>query len=174
MTVEPLVVMGRIGTPYGIRGWVNILTYSEQIDTLLDFRIWWVGQDDAATGQVAIEQVVIEAKRHGSGLVAALDGVADRDQAAALKGKTVAIPRNALPAPRDGEHYWSDLIGLEVVNEQREVLGCSTAILSSGAQNILQIRDADGRERLVPYVDVYVKSVDMASKRITVDWAADW
>lgn len=116
---------------------------------------------------------------HGGDVVAQLAGVVGRDAAEALKGATVSIPRSMFPTLPDGEFYWSDLIGLDVQNLQGEALGQVTDLMHNGAQSILRITPpASGGEkapeRLIPFVDQFVKTVDLAGKKITADWGLDF
>ena len=67
-----------------------------------------------------------------------------------------------------------DLIGATVVNEQQETLGTVRGLIDNGAHQILRIVGEGEVERLVPFVEVYVKSVDVAGKRIVVDWGLDY
>jgi 16S rRNA processing protein RimM len=103
-----------------------------------------------------------------------------RDAAEALKGAAVSIPRSEFPALPDNEFYWSDLIGLDVVNLQGEALGQVTDMMHNGAQSILRITPVPDAavdkapERLIPFVDQFVKTVDQAGKKITVDWGLDY
>ncbi len=119
------------------------------------------------------------AKIHGGDVVAQLVGVVGRDASEALKGAAVSIPRSEFPQLAEDEFYWSDLIGLNVVNLQGEALGVVNDMMDNGVQSILRITPlpVEGQppsERLVPYVDQYVKSVDLANKLITLDWGLDY
>ena len=114
------------------------------------------------------------ARQHGDVLVAALDSVADREAALEWRGAWVAVPRSALPEPVAGEFYWSDLIGLAVINRAAQTLGRVTKVLETGAHPVLQVEAEDGGERLIPVVAVYVDAIDSAAGRIMVDWPADY
>jgi len=83
------------------------------------------------------------------------------------------VPRAALPEPADGIYYWADLVGLEVVNAEGLVLGVVKGMLSSGAQDVMELAGASG-PRLLPWVSAVVKRVDLEARRIEVDWGADW
>lgn len=159
--------MGRIAAPFGIRGWVKVQPFTEEIDGLLDFPLWHLGR-----GEQWREVAVLEADVHHKTLVARLDGCNDRDAAAALKGLEVAVTREALPAAAENEYYWSDLIGLEVVNAQGEVLGKVADMLETGANDVMVV--AGERERLIPFVAQVILEVDLAAGRINVDWGADY
>jgi 16S rRNA processing protein RimM len=112
-------------------------------------------------------------RQHGRGWVAKLDGVDTYEAAEAMKGWYVAAPRDELPATENGEYYWTDLIGLQVVNAQGEALGVVESMIETGAHDVVQVRDGEV-ERLLPFVEQVVKKVDVAGGRMTVDWQADW
>jgi 16S rRNA processing protein RimM len=104
--------------------------------------------------------------------VAKLDGIETREQALALKGETVSIERAALPEADEGHYYLADLVGLEVVNEQGERLGTVKQWTTNGAQDVMEV--AGERTHLIPWVAAIVKGVDLAARRVVVDWGADW
>ncbi len=200
------VVMGRIGAPFGVQGWVRVQTYSTDPDTLLDHERWWIrsappaGPDRAvATMQrpgarrAGVPQVarisgpalagsewreieVIEAQGHGSGLIAQLDGIDDRDQAAQAKGIEIGLLRDDLPPPEEDEFYWEDLIGLDAVDPAGVKFGVISGLLEAGAHDVLVIdtpgRTAAGKplQVLVPFVERHVGEVDLAKRQVVVDW----
>lgn len=167
MTADEMVVMGRIAAPYGVHGWLKIQTFTEAPDALLDYSAWWLGKDDDWR-----ECEVIECKMHPRVLVAKLAGCNDRDMALALKGKQIAVPRSSLPEPEEGEYYWSDLIGLEVLNLQQLSFGRVDDVFATGSNDVLVVQGE--RERLIPFTDEVVKEVDLTARRILVDWEADF
>ena len=86
----------------------------------------------------------------------------------------MAVPRSALPEPGAGEFYWSDLVGLAVVNRVAEKLGRVSKVLETGAHPVLHVESEDGVVRLIPVVAAYVDAIDPAAGRIMVDWPADY
>jgi 16S rRNA processing protein RimM len=119
---------------------------------------------------------VAEVGMHGPTLIAKLAGCDDRESAARLKGRGVAVPRDALPETGPGEYYWSDLVGAAVVNAAGEPLGEVTEVFSNGAHEILRVVEAGAEktERLLPFLDSVVTKVDLTARRIEVDWGLDW
>jgi len=109
-------------------------------------------------------------------VVAKLGGIETREQALELKGAQVSMPRDALPEPGAGHYYLVDLVGLEVLNEQGEGLGTVKQWLTNGAQDVMELAGpgSKGGTRLIPWVSVVVKEVDLIGRRIVVDWGADW
>jgi 16S rRNA processing protein RimM len=82
------------------------------------------------------------------------------------------VARSALPDAQDGRYYLADLVGLDVVNGQGERLGVVRQWYSNGPQDVMEV--AGEKTRLVPWVAAVVKRVDLESKRIEVEWGADW
>jgi 16S rRNA processing protein RimM len=76
------------------------------------------------------------------------------------------------PEAGEGRYYWTDLVGLEVVNGQGVLLGRVKAMSSNGAHDVMEVKG--DKTRWLPFVPAYVMKVDLQSKRIDVDWQADW
>jgi len=167
-----MVVMGRVLGPYGIQGWIKARPYTASIATLLDYATWWLAP--VADAEAWREFKVGTARQHGDTLVALLAGIADREAALEWRGAWVAVPRSALPEPVAGEFYWSDLVGLAVINRAAQALGRVTKVLETGAHPVLQVETEDGVERLIPVVGVFVDAIDLAAGRIVVDWPVDY
>lgn len=163
--------MGRVAAPHGVRGWVKVVPWSQDPAALIGHDVWWV-KKPAADGWREIR--VVRARMHGAALVAELTGVATREEAAALRGSEVAVPRAALETPATNEYYWSDLEGMDVVNRSGVRLGCVIGLTESGAHPLLRVAGADGLERLIPFVAAHVDRVDAPARRIDVDWEADY
>ncbi|PIL41090.1 ribosome maturation factor RimM [Massilia psychrophila] len=168
-----LTQVGYVSGAYGVTGSIRVTPFSSDADALLNVKTWWL--DKPGLRAVTVRTT----KLHGGDVVAQLVGVVGRDASEALKGAAVSIPRSQFPELAADEFYWSDLIGLDVVNLQGEALGQVTDMMDNGVQSILRITpvadaDAKAEQRLIPYVDQFVKTVDLAAKKITVDWGLDY
>ena len=133
-----------------------------------------IPEDVAAYGAVSDEadsrrfEIGIEAVRGGM-VIAALDGVADRNAAEALKGLRLYVSKDALPEPDEDEFYHADLLGLEVV-QHGEVIGTVRSIIPVGAGDVLEIDRGPGQETmLVPFTKAAVPEIDIGAGRLTVD-----
>jgi 16S rRNA processing protein RimM len=175
-----MVVMGRITGPYGILGWIKVFPYTEYVDGLADYPVWWLGSSGVGKWR---EVKVNEYAIHGNLLTASLEHCLDRTAAMRLKGLQIAVPRSRLPVlSKTGEdgYYWSDLIGLEVVNLQGESLGKVTGLIETGANDVLQVQgpqEGEGEsegERLIPFINQVIVKVDLTASRITADWDLDY
>lgn len=171
---DDLVVVGYISGAYGIRGWIRITPYSGDADALLHAKTWWLDKPEVR------DVAMLESRIHSGEVVARLMGVEDRTQAEALKGAQVQISRRHFPPLDEGEFYWVDLIGSTVENMQGEVLGTVSGLMDNGAHPILQVamptaaEDKKPQELLIPFVEQFVKDVDQANKKLTVDWERDY
>lgn len=180
--------VGRILDAWGVKGWVKILPHSTDPEALFSAKNWYLQVPDAKfrpgfslfTGTVSLS--VDEAKIHSGTVVAKFAGLDDRNAAEALRGARIFLSRSSFPAASTDEYYWVDLIGLNVVNREGIPLGCVRDLMTTGPQSVLCIEyssiQEDGTgitaERMIPFVSVYVDAVDIAGKRITVDWQPDY
>lgn len=177
---DDAVEVGAVVDAYGLKGWIKVAAHADAGrggDALLTARRWWL-EKGAERRSVRIAQ----AKTHGDTVVAQFASVGDRDAALALRGYRVFVRREDFPALSADEFYWVDLIGLDVVNEQSVALGKVIGMIDNGVHSIMRVEyPATGKdsqsataERLIPFVGVYVKTVDQAARRIVVDWEADY
>jgi 16S rRNA processing protein RimM len=181
------VELGRIQDAWGIKGWVRIQPHSADTDALFASQDWFLQPPEARfargfsafSGCVSVR--VAELKAHADGLVARLDGVADRNTAESLKGCRISLPRSAFPETPEGEYYWVDLIGLDVVNREGVNLGVVRDLMATGPTSVLVLEYPvveDGveksAERMIPFVSAYIDEVDRQARRIVADWQPDY
>lgn len=153
--------MGRIVGLYGVQGWLKIESWAEPRMRIFDYQPWLLGE-------TKIEGV--KGRVQGKGMVAQLPGVDTREQATALIGTDIHVDRDQLPPPAEDEYYWVDLEGLEVVTIDNVELGRISHLFATGANDVVVVRDGE-RERLIPFVQgSYVRSVDLSTGRMVVDW----
>lgn len=173
------VEVGRIADAWGIKGWFKVLPYSIDPQALFSSKRWFLQPAERGpknfTGTLRL--AISQAKLHADTVVAIAHDVPDRDSAEELRGARVFVARSSFPSAIQDEYYWVDLIGLEVVNREGLHLGCVQELLSTGLQTVLVIAYQDeGKrlERMIPFVAVFVDEVDLATRRIYVDWQPDY
>ena len=160
------VLIGRIVGLYGVQGWLKIESWAEPRMRIFDYQPWLLSAAPGVETQIA----GAKGRTQGKGIVAQLPGVDDREQAAALIGSDIHVDRAQLPAPAEGEYYWVDLEGVEVVTTLGVGLGRVSHLFATGANDVVVVRDGE-RERLVPFIQgSYVRSVDLSAGRMVVDW----
>ena len=167
MTVE----LGKIVGAWGIKGWIKLHSYTRQRQAIAEYSSWWLQAGDDASNRTQYQ--VEDCRAQGSGIVAKLQGVDDRDQALALAGQKILVDKSDLPSLPQGEYYWYQLIGLVVVDLSGKKLGRVDSIIETGANDVLVCKpdeDAGGSEFLVPYTKQVVDDVDLQAGVLRADW----
>lgn len=137
MTDKPVTLAAIIGA-HGVAGEVRLKLFAQGLESL------------SAQGHFDVEgrTLTLKSVRPGSnGAVARFAEIGNRSDAEALRGKTLTIPRSALPPLGEGEYYHADLIGLPCVTTDGEALGHIVAVENFGAGDIIEIErpSADGK-----------------------------
>lgn len=162
-----LIEVGRTMGPYGVKGWVKIAPGADG-DAMLGTRKWFFR---AAGSAEAVPLEVEGVKEHGRVLIAKWKGCEAPEQAPLWKG-AVLIDRKDFPELGEDEFWDADVIGCEVVNREGEKLGRVASLGSNGVQDLLSVEGE--RKFLIPLIPEYVLEMDLAEKKITVDWGRDW
>ena len=164
--------MGRVAAPYGVRGWVNVIPFTDTPQALLGFATWRM---TVRGERVPREFRLVEGREHGGGIVVKVEGIDTPESAATLRGSNVEVPRAALPQVHEDEVYLADLPGCEVLNRAGVALGAVRAVDEFGAHPVLRVAPSDrADERMIPFVPAYVVNVDLDARVIVVDWEADY
>jgi 16S rRNA processing protein RimM len=168
MSAEKRIIIGKINGLYGIRGWVKIFSYTNPITQILEYSPWQL----CLQGQWQTVSMY-EGKAHGKGIIARLESSHDRDEAARLLGADIAIYRSQLPPVSEDEYYWSDLLGLTVINHDGITLGTVDHLLETGANDILVIKGE--KEYLIPFVlERIILEIDLTQRIIRAEWDEDF
>lgn len=172
--------MARVGAPFGIKGWLKLQVFTQTPDSLDAYATWLLksdGKGNADWEEFELEDFSVNAK----GVIAKLKGCDDRTAAEKLVRRDIGIPREALDETGEGEIFWFDLIGCDVVNTAGESFGIVETLLETGANDVLVVRNVkiSGRggesgEMLIPYIEEVVVKVDREAKRITVNWSGEF
>jgi 16S rRNA processing protein RimM len=181
---EDAVEVARIVDAWGIKGGLKVVPYASKPEALFSSKRWFLQPSErqalpkagAATPMPRVLRIVT-AKVQGDSVVATAREVPDRNAAEALKGARVFVSRASFPTADEGEYYWIDLLGLDVVNRDGEPLGKVVDLLDTGAHSVLRLAlDVDGKnvERLIPFVKAYIDQVDLPGRRVVADWGLDY
>lgn len=147
---------------FGVKGEVRIKSFCAQPEDVGSY-----GPLSSEDGSQNYDLTVTRPVK--GGFAARIKGVRFKDEADALRGVRLFVPRSALPTLPDDEYYYSDLIGMVVVDTGGETLGKVRAVHDHGAGDILEVRLATGGDALLPFTHEIVPTVDMTSGRIVVD-----
>jgi len=168
------VLLGRITSVFGIKGWVKVYSYTEPMENLLDYPVWTLRHQGKT-----LTVIKTDGRKQGKGLVAKLKGYDTPEAAKLLAGAEICLPEEALPPLAEGEYYWNQLLGLQVFNTQGQLYGKVDYLLETGANDVLVVKPSEGsldkQERLIPWLlpDV-IRQVNLESGILEVDWDADF
>ena len=181
---DSLIELGVVQDAQGLKGHIKVRPHSSDPVALLACKELLlslltrknVGSTASEHAASLTPYKVKEAKLHSGFIILALEGVADRDQALALKGARALISRDAFPEAGEGSYYWVDLIGCHVNNLQGEDLGLVLVMTENGAHSVMAIGGSIDSvpKQLIPFVPEIIQNVDLPLRLITVDWQADW
>jgi 16S rRNA processing protein RimM len=165
----PLIEIGIVTKPHGIRGEVHVRLYNLDSLVLEQLREVLVRRRDAQDDDPHAQPMCIEDVRPtsaGTWLVC-FAGVHTRSDAEALRGATLSTSRGDLPAPAPDEVYVEDLPGLDAFDSGGTALGSVRDVYSNGAQEVLIVATASGDVE-VPFVAAHVGEVDLERRRIVI------
>jgi len=161
------VELGRIGSPYGVLGWMHIQSFTEPPEGVLGYPVWGLRLGMAPQ----TSHRLVAGRLQGRGVVAQLEGVTDRDAAALLRGAVIEVRRSALPPTGEREYYRGDLLGFAVRNLEGVELGKLDHFVEGPGSAMMVVNGT--AEYWIPALPQYLRKVDLAGRLISVDWPAD-
>ena len=156
------VCLGVIAGAHGVKGLVKVKPFTETPQGL------------AAYGPLSDEPggrrwtVTFKGEQKGVALLA-LEGVADRNAAEALKGVRLYVERDRLPPAEEDEVYHADLIGLAAETPGGKSLGQVLAVHNFGAGDLIEVGEDKKRSQLYPFTREVVPELDLEGGRIVID-----
>jgi 16S rRNA processing protein RimM len=159
-----MIRVGRIAGAHGLSGALRMRPDNPDSEAFAD-----TARLTLELGSERREYDLLGVSRAGGGMIRLiLDGLSNADQADALKGAIVMIAASELPAPAPGEFYYYQAVGCEVVLTDGRRIGLVEEVLSTGANDVLVVRDG-GKEILIPVIADVVKAMDLDARRIVVE-----
>ena len=168
METDGLIPIGKIVGAHGLNGTSRVHSYAESLSAFSP------DSDLILRNSRGLEMICRAewAKPHTRGILLALKGVGNREEAEALIGCEIFIERARLPELDEGTYYWTDLIGLSVYTINGDCLGRIDSIISTGSNDVYVVKDmVDGKENevLVPALESVVIEVDLDREIMRVD-----
>ena len=173
MEQQRIEVVGKLGSTYGIRGWLRIYSSTEQAESIFEYRPWFL-KIKGEWQPTELENW----RHHNHEIIVKLKDVDDREAAQTLANVEIGVDLSVFTELEEGDYYWHDLIGCSVVNLEGYTMGTVTEMMETGSNDVLVVKantkDAFGKqERLIPFLyEQVVKRVDLTTKTIEVDWDA--
>ncbi len=167
MTGPDLICIGAIAGAFGVGGEVRLKSFCSEPTDIAAYGPLFT-EDGSRSFHITLTRPV------ASGLGARIEGVKTKEQADALRGTSLFVPRDRLPSLPDDEFYHADLIGLSAYDTGGELIGKVTAIHNHGAGDIVEISPTRHKSALLlPFTVAIVPNVDMAAGRIVVNLPDD-
>jgi 16S rRNA processing protein RimM len=166
------LAVGVLGKPHGVRGELalrpfNSVGHPPALSPASTGTVWLI-----ADGRPPMEKQLRLCRAAGDHLLVAFQGVDSLDAARALTHAVVRISRQALPPLGPGEYYVEDVVGCDVVTVAGQSLGKATGTFWNGAHDVMSVSLND-KETLIPMVPAVMVAVDLAARRVQIDWEVE-
>jgi len=162
-----MVELGTCLGPHGVRGGTRVKSFSRPPEGILSHKRLFLNLPNRQQWYLIREGQVVAGKP-----VIFFEGVVNRTESESLRGAKILVERGSLPPVGSQQYYWTDLIGLSVLNVEKKRLGHVSGFIETGDHDVMQV--SGERERLIPFVlDVYVLGVDTDAREIMIDWHLD-
>lgn len=132
-----MILVGQIGGAFGVKGEVRITAFTAEPMALLDYQPLL-----KADGTPAV--TLISARPDKAGVVARVKEIMSKEQADAMRGQKLFVPRDRLPEPEEDEFYLTDLVGLEARDPDDAAVGTVKSVQNFGASDMLEIAPREG------------------------------
>ena len=162
-TSDRFLLVGRIGSPHGVRGAVRLTSYTQEPAAIAQYRALC-----DASHKRSIQIASLRPAKANS-FIAEIRGVSTRDEAEALAGLDLYVSRAHLPPLESDEFYVFDLIGLRVNDTSGVWIGSIIDVLDFGGGSILQIQAPGRPELLLPFNQKSVPLIDFLAGLVVVD-----
>lgn len=160
------VLVGSVGKPHGVKGWVKINSYTEPLSNILLYQPWYLAaHDKEVLCPIEIQQHQI----HNQRLVVQFENCQTPESAQLFTNHKIYVDRKQFSPLATQEYYWTDLEGLKVYTCENVYLGIIQTIFATGSNDVLII---EGEKRvLIPFLlDRTIKSIDLEQQIMIVDW----
>jgi len=169
MEDDKKIYLGKITGVHGIKGWLKIQSFSSPLENILNYPSWIInnqGEEDF----YSIEQ----GRKQNNKIVVKLEKIDDRNTAESLINSKIQILRSDLPKLSNENYYWSDLVGLSVLNSEETVIGKIESLIETGANDVMVIITLKDERILIPFVmHEIIKEVNVELNYIKIDWSIE-
>jgi len=152
-------IIGIIGSPFGVKGFVKIRSLSGEIDHLLKLKSVIVSKD----GKERTLQIEESTPAGGTtpAVLMRFAGFDSPEAAKTLNGAQLLASRDQAAHLGEGEFYIEDLKGLPVITEEGETIGCIVDIIEGGGGELAEIKLSNGEKILVPFRKEFFKEISL-------------
>ena len=161
------LLVGKINGFFGLQGWVKVFSYTNPRTNILNYSPWSIKVDGNFQ---SID--ITNGREQSKTIVAHIKGIDNREDSQKFIGQDIYINKEQLPKLTQGEYYWHELIGFDVINKDKERLGTVDYFVETGANDVLVVKGK--KEYWIPYIEPFLVSIDSKNNKILVDWDKDF
>lgn len=159
---EPaFLVIGKIRRPHGVRGDVLMEIHSDFPERIQPSVVVYIGEQTQP-------HRILSRRTHRDGLLIRFEGYTTPEAAAELRNQWVYVRADDRPPLEDGEYYHHQILGMMVFDTNQGFIGWVREILSTGANDVLVVKNEQGDEQLIPFADDWIQEVDLSQKKLKV------
>ncbi len=167
---QEITAIGYFGRPFGIAGFIRIFSSIPLPNNLFELNPFFFRKEKHSPWNPL---PIMEFKYHGKETMIKMANHSAREDLSLFTNHELGILRSKLPKLNIGEYYWSELIGLVVINTVGEKLGTVAKLMATGANDVLVLTDGN-HKHLLPYISSVILKIDGEQKTILVDWETDY
>jgi 16S rRNA processing protein RimM len=159
---EPVfLAVGKLGRPHGVRGEIFLHVLTDFPERLKPGVMVFLGPD--------YRQIEIKSLRwHRDALLLSLAGYHTSEAVAALTNQYLFVRAEDRPPLPEGEYYHHQLIGMQVLDEDGQLLGTLSQILETGANDVYVVLPSQGPEILLPAIEDVILEIDLSQRQMLV------
>ncbi len=162
------LLIGKINGIFGIKGWVKVFSYCDPIENICTYSPWVIEHKGS------LSSVEVRSKRQGKTIIAKLPHIHTPEEARTVLGTDIYIQHSQLP-PLEDSYYYFQLEGLEVIGLDNHHFGRVAYTFDTGSNSVIVVKHPDTKaEYYIPLIEPYLVTIDVTTKRITVDWDKDF
>lgn len=139
--------VGVIAGTHGLRGEVKVFPTTDEPARFLDLE-----KVILDTGREERTLKIRSVKFFKKFVILGFEGMDRIEDVERLKGAELLIGREDAIPLEEGEYFIPDLIGLRVVTDDGRDLGVIKDVIETGANNVYDVQDGEGRRILIPAI----------------------
>ena len=158
--MDKQIVIGKIIAPHGVRGEFRLMPLTENPERYLEMKKLLLENGKEFT--------VTSARFHKNMVLIKTEEITSMDEVELLRGQNVVVNTEDLPPLEQGRFYVADLIGFAVVTLENEDVGKLSDVITTGSNDVFVVKNAVGKEIMIPAIDTHIKEIDTKSRTIKV------
>ncbi|WWO97252.1 MAG: ribosome maturation factor RimM [Candidatus Dasytiphilus stammeri] len=171
MIIKNPLILGKIGSAYGVRGWIKLISFTQNKKNIFFYQPWFIINEYYCNQWIKIELEKWYEKPHG--FIIKLKGINDREKAKKFNNYDIMIESSQLPTLEEGEYYWKDIIGCVIITADGNQLGKVVRLFSTISYDIMvvKVNRYKIKEILIPFIkNKVVSKINLISKFISITW----